>query len=173
MNTENEIWKSVPGVIGVEASSLGRVRRGLKVKASSLTGKGYKHGRGYLATRIGDKLMKVHRLVALAFHPNPSGLPQVNHKDGSTTNNRPENLEWCDQFKNMRHAVDSGLKIAVHGASVGTSFLTEDKVRAIFEAAQLSQGSYSSIGERFGISGVHVNRIAHGLSWGHLNLLAR
>jgi hypothetical protein len=55
---------------------------------------------GYLAIQLYDrgkrKRYLVHRLVAEAFIPNPNNLPEVNHKDECKTNNRADNLEWCN-----------------------------------------------------------------------------
>jgi hypothetical protein len=51
---------------------------------------------------------KVHRLVALAFTPNPLALPEVNHKDGNKENNCAGNLEWVDRSGNVRHSYASG-----------------------------------------------------------------
>lgn len=56
-----------------------------------------------------QKNLYVHRLVASAFYPNPDNLPQVNHIDGNTRNNRADNLEWCTASHNMRHAYATGL----------------------------------------------------------------
>ena len=43
-----------------------------------------------------------HRLVALAWLPNPDNLPIVHHKDGDILNNHYSNLEWCTQQHNVR-----------------------------------------------------------------------
>ena len=59
---------------------------------------------GYLSVcfyKNGQYVRKhVHRLVALAFIPNPNKLPQINHKDENKGNNNVENLEWCDAYYN-------------------------------------------------------------------------
>lgn len=70
----------------------------------------------YLSVDLGRhptfKSYKVHRLVALAFLPNPLALPQINHIDGNPHNNHVSNLQWCTPSHNMRHTYRHGLSEA-------------------------------------------------------------
>lgn len=95
-----EIWKDVEAYPGYQVSSLGRVRtvEGEILKTyirdpynCVYLRKPYKH------------IENIHRLVALAFIPNPENKRTVNHIDGDTHNNSIENLEWATQSENLKH----------------------------------------------------------------------
>lgn len=68
---------------------------------------------GYLLVNLNvsgkKRAMAVHRLIALAWIPNPERLPQINHIDGVKTNNASSNMEWCTASHNKRHAHAMGL----------------------------------------------------------------
>ncbi len=69
---------------------------------------------GYLVVQLWKnskpKKFKMHRLVAMAFIPNPENKPQVNHINGIKFDNSIENLEWVTQSENMLHAYKIGLQ---------------------------------------------------------------
>ena len=72
---------------------------------------------GYFVTKLvsdtgESKLMLIHRLMAIAFIPNPDNYPILNHIDGNKQNNTIENLEWCTHSHNNQHAIDTGLRKA-------------------------------------------------------------
>jgi hypothetical protein len=122
-----EIWKQVEinGVIfDYQISNLGRLKsfklwyptlitpsEGIKIKGRN----------GYLAVslRTSDRKkyhsIRIHRLVALAFLPNPDDLPQINHINGDKSDNRVENLEWCSALTNIRHSFETGLNVGRKG----------------------------------------------------------
>lgn len=75
---------------------------------------------------------RVHRLVAMAFIPNPLNLTQVNHKNGNKLDNRVENLEWCTHKQNMKHGARLGL--FPKGEKVYNHKLSEKDVRKILKS---------------------------------------
>lgn len=75
--------------------------------------KPFKNGRKdkkYLSVELLSINRQIHRLVAEAFIPNPENKPFINHINGTKTDNRVENLEWCTASENMQHAWDTGLQ---------------------------------------------------------------
>ena len=106
-----EIWRPIPGYEGLyEVSSYGRVRSLDRFIVDSLGHRRFYKGKvlspikdkyGYLSVKLqkGNK-HNIHRIVAQVFIENIDNLPQVNHKDENKSNNRVDNLEWCDQAYN-------------------------------------------------------------------------
>lgn len=104
---EQEIWKDIPGYVGLyQVSNIGRIKSishyvddkgGKRLIKEKI--KQYGIVDGYYRVQLNKnglkKLCLVHRLVAMAFIPNPQQLPVINHKNEIRTDNRVENLEWC------------------------------------------------------------------------------
>lgn len=91
-------------------SKSGLVRMGGMILKTQINERGYETiGLSYMdAGKIISKTYKIHRLVAIAFHPNLENKPQVNHKDLNQLNNRIENLEWATAKENTNHAQENG-----------------------------------------------------------------
>ena len=91
-----EEWKDIKGYEGLyQVSNKGRVKsiRNNIILKPIISDKGYY--RVDLSKNNNKDRIRVHRLVAQAFIPNPNNYPQVNHKDENKSNNRVDNLEWC------------------------------------------------------------------------------
>lgn len=100
---ENEKWIAINNE-GYFVSDQGRIRHKNRVLSGSL------HNDGYIFATIHGKQSPVHRLIAMAFIPNPDNLPEVNHKDGNKQNNFVSNLEWVTRSDNQIHAIRNGLQ---------------------------------------------------------------
>lgn len=100
-----EIWKYIDGYDDYQVSNCGRVKS-LKYGKEKIL-KTYVTKIGYLYVILckngKSKHHLLHRLVAQAFLDNPYNLPEVNHKNEDKTDNRVENLEFCDHKYNMHY----------------------------------------------------------------------
>ena len=103
-----ERWSPIPNT-HYSISSEGRVRNDEtnKMKSMDATSDGYHKVDLYSNGKRTS--VRVHRLVAEAFIPNPNELPQINHIDGNKENNNVKNLEWVNNSQNMIHAYRTGL----------------------------------------------------------------
>lgn len=112
-----EEWRNIPGYESLyQISSLGEVRTLAKCWQTGFTQKcrpealmkqqewlNYKVV--WLRKEGIKRKFKVHRLVAMAFLPNPKNKEFVNHKDRNRRNNTLPNLEWCTPQENSNHWV--------------------------------------------------------------------
>lgn len=177
-----EIWKDVPSFEGYyQASNLGRIRtvdrigptcygatRKLKGRVVAVNG----GKRGYL--RVSSHkygVMFAHRLVAMAWVPNPHGLPVINHIDGNKSNNIPSNLEWCTQPDNVRHGFRTGLtpiKILQKGDKSIAAKLTEEKV-ALIKRRIINGERAVDLAKEYWVGPSTIAELKAGRSWGHVN----
>lgn len=56
--------------------------------------------KGYESITIRNKKYYIHRLVAMAFIPNPDNKPEIDHIDGNPLNNHVDNLRWVTRQEN-------------------------------------------------------------------------
>lgn len=154
-----EEWRTVAGWPAYEVSSLGRVRRGLRVLA------GWRQ-QGYPFVNLScgrvTKKQAVHRLVALAFLGDRPAGRQASHLNGDRADCRAVNLKWETPRDNNNRKREHGTWQA--GAAHGSARLSPMAVE-IIRAAPPGYGTGRALARRFGVSETHVSAIRNGGAW--------
>ena len=174
-----EIWKTIQEYENYQISNLGRIKS-LKrkvnyknIKKRTIPGKILKlqRTRGYCTVTLSNKNIRktkrIHRLVAQAFIPNPENKPCINHIDCNKQNNRVENLEWCYQEENEKHAYKNGLKFK--GEKHPNSKLKKNdviKIKKLLKTNMLQ----TEIAKIFNIGNWTISAIKLNKTWKHVTL---
>ena len=111
---------------------------------------------------------RMHRLVAMAFIPNPDNLPEVNHIDGNKLNNCVTNLEWVTGKKNIQLAWETGLIYGLKGEKNGRSKLNDEQVREIREKYTGEKGQVANLAREYGVSWTLIKLIVTDKNWTHV-----
>lgn len=102
-----EVWRPVVGFEGYYmVSNLGRIKS-LHKRYEGLILTPYDEGHGYRMVDLYKDNIKqkcrVHRLVAMAFIPNPLNKREVDHINFIRDDNRACNLRWATSKENQNH----------------------------------------------------------------------
>jgi len=138
----------------------------LTVKERTLSPGIYKKGHSRVALSKDGILtsLTIHRLVALAFIPNPGNKRTVNHIDGNKQNNHKDNLEWSTYSENLKHALDTGLRAMPKGEGHCKAILTEKDVLEI----RASKESHASLVKKYNTSKSSIWAIKARKNWKHI-----
>lgn len=160
-----EQWKPIGDFWNrYEVSDLGRFRN---VKTGQILRPFIDH-QGYMIANLpfsefGRKNLRVHRLVAMAFIPNPEAKKDVNHKDGNRKNNHLENLEWATRSENMIHSFDV-LFSSPRGSKRPNAKLSEAQVVEI----RSSRDRGDSLAIKYSVSQGLISAIRRRNVWRHV-----
>ena len=136
------------------------IRENLMILKNSIDRKGYvRVNVSFKDKNQSIKYFRLHRLVATTFIPNPDNKEQVNHKDGNKLNNNDDNLEWCTNDENMRHAALNYLRPS--GESCKLSKLKAIDVIEI----KNSDKDISYLSKVYGVLPSTINNILIGYTW--------
>lgn len=145
MQSIAEIWKDIQGYEGLyQVSNLGRVKSLGRFIESRLKGvdkvwkaerilKTCKRTNGYIGVGLRKngkgKNFNIHRLVAIAFIPNPDNLPQIDHINADKTNNNVNNLRWVTAKENVRNPLNMAHLIGKNNPFYGKKHTDASKLK--------------------------------------------
>ena len=108
-----------------------------------------------------------HRVMAIAFLPNPENKPQVNHINGIKSDFSLSNLEWCTSSENCKHAYMTGLSDVprLGGSNHAMAKLNENDVIDILKMGLVCQISAVRIAKLFNMERSIIHLILAGKVW--------
>lgn len=160
-----EIWKDVQEFPSYRVSNLGNVlslnynKTGVARLLVPKTRRA-----GYLVVTLGkDNHRFIHRLVGIAFIPNPENKPQINHINFITSDNRLENLEWCTALENAQHSRRLNPRVYPVGEAASQCKLSDKQISEIRDILATETRVQARIAEQFGVKPSLITLIKQGV----------
>jgi hypothetical protein len=163
---EETIWKPVVGWESLyEASNTGLIKS-IRYKRHKILKPGTTP-KGYLSVVLCNNKHRVtttvHRLIALAFIPNPDNLPVVMHIDDKPNNNNSTNLKWGTNSENIADMVSKNRQ--AKGMGKPSNKLTSSQVKEIRTKYESKTTSYDKLAAEFQVCATTIRMIILKEKW--------
>lgn len=175
-----KIWKRIPGYSLYEASNYGEIKTfnwknsGIeRIMRPAMDPSG--HLRTMLKRDLDGKIhtVKVHRIIAQTFIPNPENKPMVNHINGIPNDNRVHNLEWSTASENSLHSYRITGRSSNKGENNPSATLTDAQVieiRANYEFGKKGKKGVTKqqLADKYGCRVSAIKQVVQRKTWKHL-----
>ena len=158
-------WRQCLSNYEVSDTGLVRNKKTKQILTAIPNSSGYLRVQVYNPDKKHSEYVFVHRLVGIAFVPNPYNYPIINHKDCDYLNNASSNLEWCTQLENMQYAQLLGRMES--GEDRYNSKLTWDEIKHIRQVYVPHSRQYGTraLARLYGISSPIISGIVNNKRW--------
>ncbi len=117
----------------------------------------------------GDKRL-IHQLILETFVGSRPNSLVACHNNGNNQDNRLENLRWDTQRSNVKDSINTGTHTSLTncGEGMGSSKLTETKVRWIRYLYKNGLFKLVELGDIFGVHFSQISNIVNRKQWTHI-----
>ena len=120
--------------------------------------------KGYVQCNIHKKVLRLNRLIAINFIPNPMAMPEVQHKNDIKTENRFENLKWGDAKSNAKDRDNNGhTKKGIQNANAKLNNQKVVQIRSLRSKMSLNQ-----LAKKFKVSKKLILLVVQKKIWKHV-----
>ena len=155
-----QVSDKVPNFKNYEVSNYGRIISYARKETIILK---QSNSLDYKVVKLGwENLLRISRIIAITFIPNPENKPEINHKNGIRYDNYIKNLEWATHKENMIHAVKTGLR--KYNVNKRSKNFTQKEINEILDYRKYNI-PVRLIAEKYGRAQTTINHLLWGWTY--------